>query len=128
MAVQGGFGVLLKIDVSGLTTVANLLGLIAEKMGATADEIARATGNMDEFGNSVGAANAEVGTGPITPGGGRSTGGPAGSTNITINYSPSTQIEGAGNEQTVLQFVTEGLRNNADGLRSLVEGLARGMA
>ena len=89
-------------------------------------EIARATGNMDEFGNSVGAANAEVGIGPMTPGGGRSTAGPAGSTTITINYAPSTQIEGAGNEQTVLQFVTEGLRNNADGLRSLVEGLARG--
>jgi hypothetical protein len=107
--------------------VANLLGLIAEKMGATADEIARATGNMDEFGNSVGAASAEVGAGSLTPaGGGRSTGGPAGNTTITINYSPSTQIEGAGNEQTVLQFVTEGLRNNADGLRSLVEGLARG--
>lgn len=107
--------------------VANLLGLIAEKMGATADEIARATGNMDEFGNSVGAASAEVGAAPLTPaGGGRSTGGPAGNTTITINYSPSTQIEGAGNEQTVLQFVTEGLRNNADGLRSLVEGLARG--
>lgn len=109
-----------------LERVANLLELMAEKMGATADEIARATGNMDEFGNSVGAANAEVGTGPITPAGGRSTAGPAGNTTITINYAPSTQIEGAGNEQTVLQFVTDGLRNNADGLRSLIEGLARG--
>ena len=37
MAVQGGFGVLLKIDVSGLTTVANLLGL--EKHAAWDDSV-----------------------------------------------------------------------------------------
>jgi hypothetical protein len=112
-----------------LEKVAGLLELIAEKMGATADEIGRATGNMDNFGRSVGQVNAEVGTGVGVPGreGMAGTGGPVGTTtNVTINYAPSTQIEGAGNEASVLQFVTEGLRNNAEGLRSLFEGVARG--
>jgi hypothetical protein len=84
---------------------------------------------MDNFGRSVGQVNAEVGTGVGVPGreGMAGTGGPVGTTtNVTINYAPSTQIEGAGNEASVLQFVTEGLRNNAEGLRSLFEGVARG--